>query len=202
VLTIHDWLAFLSGEPFLWDQYDTTLWTIVEKRASAAPLQATWMGEVVGKPQSPKTLLYRHYLLSDVVGGDINSDITAPLLHQLIASTLLSEVSFGSGGPFDLWDGILEDSQPINQLRRQQSGIKAHLHDIAMREHHHPSQYLADHGDLFAFSLLYGLYLTHVTLIFEAATEPHPALLTITDCLQDTVTHLKGALCHGPSQWQ
>jgi len=202
VMIIHDWLAFFSDDTYLWDQYGTSLFSVItEKTNTGSPVTQSWINHVVGGVMSNKTLLYRHYLLANLVSRDIDLDVGFVPLYQLIASTFMVEVSFAPV-EFSGWVDVTRDSHPINRLRQNQPVIENYFHTLAMGEHHLPDQLVADHGGLFSASLLYGMYLAYVILAYEASVDPNPELLILNDHLHDAVSHMKGALCHGPSQWR
>ena len=201
-MSIHDWLVSFTGESYLWQDYGSSLVEVIkEKTRTLPPDQQSWIAHLFNSAPTNKALLYRYYLLKQVMLQNIDPQIDYPHLYTLMATTLLSGSAFSPLPANHVWEGIDDDPQPINKLRLKQREIHEELCVLIMHDHIHPDHILDDHGVLTSLSLLYGMYLVYVILIFEATLNRTADLQRLTDAVKAMLLHSKGALCHGPNQW-
>lgn len=202
LLSVYDWLAHVVGRSKRWGEYDTTLRAVIDARLSPHHvLVERWIDAVIGSSLTTYTLLNRHYLAESFLSEEILTKSTSPPLFVLMASMLTDTVIFSPLYRSALWEDIDNDPHPINVLRQKQPMLRHYTRELAMREDITSCRLVRDHGLLSSFSLLYGLYLIRVVLIYEMAVRPDEHLSSILMSLSNTLTTLKGVFNNVEANW-
>ena len=202
LFSVHDWIAHLVHESYLWHEYDSSLKDVIMDHIHKSDKSIlNWVAEIINGDITEKTLLYRHYLFAKITNAEITPVPHYLHLYILIASMLTKDVVFTSLSHSAIWEKIDEDLYPINILRTKLPLIKQYAADLMMREDVTPHQTLRDHGLLFSLSLLYGLYLVKVILIYEMTVKPERHLSIILNSISNTLIQLKGVFHNVETHW-
>lgn len=160
-----------------------------------------WLGLTQGGCPSLQTLLYRHYLFDALSNEEIFLTLEYPQLYILMGSMYYQDVRFTTLEDQSLWDKIEAQEPVINLLRIHRPLIQETAIHFANRMDVTDHRLDRDHALLSSHSLLYGLYLTRVQLIFEQTVRPDPKLEAVLDSLTHTLSKLKGVFFHVENQW-
>ena len=188
LFTVHDWVSYLTHQPYWWNDYDTSLQEVLYSKCRDD------IHSIIAKPKSMSNLLYRHMVVKSVVYSDIIGDYNSSCLYSLMGSMLIKDPVFSSLDHQGVWKGIEEDVHPINRFRLNQPLIQEYLHELSMREDVTDDRLIKDHALLSSLSLLYGLYLIYVILIYENTVRPQVAVRNILKTITHTLIQLKGEL--------
>jgi hypothetical protein len=197
IYCFHDWLAYLTDQPTRLYLHDTSLYNVIkEKTAGLSSRYLQWLSETLGNTSSLKTLLYRHYMVDYVLSQEIFSRTSYSPWYLLVGSMLTNPSTFSPCPGKHCFDRLGHYPHLIDGLRQEQSVIRQVCHDLAMQDNE-CFPLVSDHAQLSALSLLYGLHLTRVILLYQQRISPTDYLSDVNQALFTTLTHLQGVLIHG-----
>jgi hypothetical protein len=199
---LHDWFAHLTGQPYWWPAYDTSLYSVIKSKAQTLgdPV-LTGLAQSLSVPLSHATLLYRHRVFDIILDEEIFTTLDYPPWYAVLALGLHQDIRFTPLTPSALWDDIECDPHPINLLRTRRPLIKIVQRYVAMRDDITQYHLDRDHGMVSSLALLYGFSLTFCILRYEMQIHPSKSLTQILHILSDTLTTLKGVLHDVKGQW-
>ena len=202
LLTCHDWLSYLTVSDPLWPLYDNTLHAVLQDKEKALSLLSLdWGQKIFSQPLTNASLLYRFYLMRQVLASDIDPSDQRPYIYVAMATMLTKPGVLGPLSDNERWNWINTATFPINVMRDQQSFLQHRLISIVNYQDETEFQIERNHAILTSYSLMYVLSYIKVILDYNQRVYPDSIFKSLMSIHTSTFNSVKGVLCDVEASW-